>query len=331
MISKALLAALMLAAPTPVAEPDSHAAPKPGVLKTFGDWTVGCDNTRICTMASLLPDDGAGAGMTLNLTRYPGPGGQYQVSPGEGVTDATGRRGATRYVVDGRDVGANPDAIAAAMATGRVLRLSGGTVSLKGASAALRYIDAMQGRAGTVTATVAKGPAPATAVPAMSPRPVVVAQGLTPYAKRLPATVVATMKRIGRCDLPDGMGSTPDVVRTSGGRLLAIQPCSAGAYNVIGALFVIDGTRVTPAEVDAPAGFEATGADSQTPVHSVINGTFGGDMLTSYAKGRGLGDCGSSQGFAWDGKRYRLVTQDDMRECRGNTNFIATWRAIVRR
>jgi hypothetical protein len=301
------------------------------MLKTFGDWQVGCDNNRVCTMASLVPDDGAGAGVTLNLTRYPGASGQYQVSPGEGVTDAKGRRGATRYIVDGRDVGANPDAIAVAMANGRVLRMSGGTVSLKGASAALRYIDAMQGRAGTVTATVAKGPAPATAVPPMTAQPVVVAQGLKPYAERLPATVVATMKRLGRCDLPDGMDATPDVVRTTGGRLLAIQPCSAGAYNVIGALFVIDGTKVTPADVDAPAGFEATGADSQTPVHSVINGTFGGDMLNSYAKGRGLGDCGSSQGFAWDGKRYRLVVQDDMGECRGNTNFIATWRAIIRR
>lgn len=327
MIHTASLAALMLAAPTS----DSQATPKPGTLKTFGDWTVGCDNTRVCTMASLLPDDGAGAGATLNLTRYPGPSGQYQVAPGEGVTDAAKHRPATRFVVDGRDVGTDPAALAAAMANGQVLRLSGGTVSLKGASAALRYIDAMQGRAGTVTATVAKGPAPASTVPTMSARPVVVAQGLTPYAKRLPAAVVATMKRIGRCDLPDGMDATPAVVRTSGGRLLAIQPCSAGAYNVIGALFVIDGAKVTPAQVDAPAGFDATGADSQTPVHSVINGDFGGDMLTSYAKGRGLGDCGSSQGFAWDGKRYRLVTQDDMGECRGNTNFIGTWRALMRR
>ena len=47
------------------------------------------------------------------------------------------------------------------------------------------------------------------------------------------------------------------------------------------------------------------------------------------SKGRGLGDCGSQQQFAWDGARLRLVDQRDMGECRQVTSFIPTWRAQV--
>ena len=32
------------------------AAPQPGELKTFKDWTVGCDNGRACQAVGLLPD-----------------------------------------------------------------------------------------------------------------------------------------------------------------------------------------------------------------------------------------------------------------------------------
>lgn len=318
-------------APAPAAvAADGNVIPSPGALKTFGDWTVGCDNGLSCTMASLLPDGGVGEGATLNLTRAAGSTGRYAADVGEGVTDARGKTAAMRFAIDGRDLGGNADALAAAMANGHLLTVPGGTISLKGASAALRYIDAMQKRAGTVTATVAKGAAGGASVPLAPALPVVAAQRLTPHTAKLPAGVIATMNRIGQCQLTEGMGAAPSVAATPDGKLLAVLPCSAGAYNVIGALFVIDGDTVRPAPIDAPSGFEETGADSQTPVHSVVNGDFDGNVLTSYAKGRGLGDCGSSQRFAWDGRRYRLVEQADMGECRGNPDFITTWRAMMR-
>ena len=46
-------------------------------------------------------------------------------------------------------------------------------------------------------------------------------------------------------------------------------------------------------------------------------------------KGRGLGDCGSGQDYVWDGKRFRLVQQTDLGECRGMLDYITTWRAQV--
>ena len=66
-------------------------------------------------------------------------------------------------------------------------------------------------------------------------------------------------------------------------------------------------------------------------MHSVVNGGIENGLLTSYAKGRGLGDCGVSQSLAWDGRRLRLVDQSEMPECRGNTDTITTWRAKVER
>jgi hypothetical protein len=52
-------------------------------------------------------------------------------------------------------------------------------------------------------------------------------------------------------------------------------------------------------------------------------------LLTSFAKGRGLGDCGVGDDYAWDGSRFRLVRQIAMGECRGSTDYITTWRAVV--
>ena len=57
--------------PKPTA--DSRTRPKPGELKTFTDWTVGCDNTLRCTLGSLLPEMGGEDMTTLNLSREPGP------------------------------------------------------------------------------------------------------------------------------------------------------------------------------------------------------------------------------------------------------------------
>ncbi len=98
------------------------------------------------------------------------------------------------------------------------------------------------------------------------------------------------------------------------------------------ALFVLEKGAWRPAEADAPTGFAATPAGEGSPVPSVVNGRWQGGELTSYARGRGLGDCGVMQVFVWDGTRLRLSEQSEMGECRGNPNYVATWRTrVVRR
>ena len=61
----------------------ASAAPQPGEIKTYGDWTVGCDNGWRCQAGSLFPepqeDDlyAAGAIIFLGLPDY------YRQSPDE--------------------------------------------------------------------------------------------------------------------------------------------------------------------------------------------------------------------------------------------------------
>ena len=46
-------------------------------------------------------------------------------------------------------------------------------------------------------------------------------------------------------------------------------------------------------------------------------------LLTSHAKGRGLGDCGSSSAWAWDGRIFRLAHYAALDQCRGA--FLGAW------
>jgi Protein of unknown function (DUF1176) len=329
------------ATPAARAPVDSHEAPHPGTLKTFGDWTVGCDNVLTCQMGSLLPEGDFDGLVTVAMVRDAGEPGavivaatprEDNVVPAAMLID--GRRIAGT-AGDGRLTGADAVVLARAMTNGATMDVMGkagriGRVSLKGASAALRYIDAAQGRAGTQSAIVARGGKPGTT--AAAPPPVILAVKAEGKPAVPGAAQIAEMNRKGACEMPDGVDVKPVLGALGGGKTLVILPCSTGAYNLIGALFVIDGAAITPAQVDSPSGFEATGADSQTPVHSVINGDFEKGVLSSYAKGRGLGDCGVAQEFVWDGTRFRLSRQTEMGECRGNIDYIPTWQAkVVRR
>jgi hypothetical protein len=324
------------AAPAPTNVP-----PKPGALKTFKDWAVGCDNVLTCTMASLGPEAGDFPVITIAIERDAGPAGAWRVSMQVNETGDKPPAPIAAIAVDnGQTVAVHKDtvggsaaaALIAAVANGNAITLrdAGGgtieTISLAGASAGLRYIEAMQGRADTVTAVVAKGSKPASAVPATPAMPMIAALTPTDTPASLTAAQIASLRSAAQCD--DSAGdTTPEYHPLGGGKTLLMFACSAGAYNVTSNLYVIENGIATPAKMDAPSGF---GTDDQTGA-SVVNGDFEHGVLSSYVKGRGLGDCGSSQEFVWDGDRFRLSKQEDMGECRGNPNYITTWRASVTR
>ncbi len=334
-------------AATPAPSPASSApvaadtAVTPGELKTFGDWAVGCDNTALCSMASLGPDGGLFPEVTMAILRQPGPEGAFDLSfdvPGEGppvrpvAVEIDGRR-----LPLGELNGPAATAVVRAMANGKTLVILEGsdrrraTLSLAGASAALRWIDARQGRAGTVTAAVATGPQPATAVPERRPAPVVRALVATGVATVPTPAQLAGMRKQAGCEerMADGEVWQPESHALGGGATLVLLPCSAGAYNLSSALFVLKHGRFAPALTDTPTGFGPTPAAGTDRLESVVNGAWKDGELTSYAKGRGLGDCGVTQTMVWDGTRLRLTEQAEMGECRGNPNYITTWRTQV--
>lgn len=60
------------------------------------------------------------------------------------------------------------------------------------------------------------------------------------------------MRKRAICDLGSFTGgvresiSTPKTHALGGGKSLGILPCSTGSYNLIGLVFVVDGTRIAP-------------------------------------------------------------------------------------
>lgn len=315
-------------------------APAPGALKTYADWTVGCDNGLACTMASLIPEREDGR-VTMSITRAPGLPGALRVAiVAEDAADSTPLSVSVDGVAvggpstDGVFTGAAARAMVVAIAKGRMLAVRSptaplGTVSLAGAAASLRYVDATQRRAGTPSAIVATGTA--RTVPPTPALPTVVARRARGAVARLTAAQRRALAKRAQCELPRGALSDPELYPLGGGATLLMLPCSAGAYNFSSALFIGDGKRFVPARVDVPSGFGMDGRVGEA-VPNVVNGSFVDGVLASYAKGRGLADCGVAQQFAWDGTRFRLIEQAMMGECRGNRELITTWRArVIRR
>ncbi|MHA3840357.1 DUF1176 domain-containing protein [Sphingomonas aestuarii] len=312
----------------------------PGEMRTFRDWVVGCDNRLACTAVALGPD---GAEFpTLRLVVMKAAGGALPrvivdsnddvAAPAsitiDGKAVAKGGRADDEGVIfTGDDAARLIEAIAQGKAGRIVAGKADAALALNGAAAALRYMDERQRLAGTTAAMVARGKDRPTASPPALP--IVTRVRPSGRAARPTAAQVTAMRRAADCQIEflDEAQTRPEAHALGDGATLILLPCGAGAYNFMSAVFVIQGDgTLRPATFDV-----STGIDSEAgTVAQLVNAGFGEGLLTSYAKGRGIGDCGVSQNFAWDGARFRLTEQGEMTECRGSTRLVTTWRAEVR-
>jgi hypothetical protein len=289
----------------------------------------------------MIPD-GQESDVGLWMRREPGPAGAVTVH----LYWPSGASGAEALIVDGKhfpiassnddNSASGPEAldIARALANATGVSAVAGTVtqpvSTHGSSAAMRYMDAGQGRAGTVTALVAAGPAAAGTVPPPLALPMIVAPPLTARAAAEPgAAMVAAMRRQSGCSADEDSSPSQQAYALDGKATLVLISCGSGAYNFNTAPYILSGGGFEPAAFDAPTG------DGDAPAAGAMLTNANVDahgILTSAAKGRGVGDCGVSQSFAWDGARFRLVEQTELGECRGGVAWPTTWRAqVVRR
>ena len=323
------------------------AAPQLGKLETYRDWTIGCDNGRACAAEALLPEQAVfGGHIAVTISRAAEASAQPVIS----VRSQDDIKGSVSVVIDGKTVasaiaaedeaqftGVQGAAIANAMARGTVMEVRHGKAllgkpSLSGSAAALRYMDAQQGRAGTVTAIVAKGGLGASAVKTPPTLPVITRALITGNAK--PASLwreeSAEAVKLSGCTDEFTDDQEPELHRLSKTEILVLIPCGAGAYNVLSVPLIATGMpgrrSFTPARFDLQPGW---GEDKRIPM--LTNAWFEAktSSLGSYAKGRGAGDCGSSETYIWDGKMFRLSEATQMGECRGGWNWITTWRATV--
>jgi len=103
-------------------------------------------------------------------------------------------------------------------------------------------------------------------------------------------------------------------------QLLWEVPCDAGAYNLI-SLYMLGnaaGTRFVPAVIEGNTGWE----NQSVPSAQLVNASYdpGTRQLSAFNKGRGLGDCGSSEAWMWDGRRFARLDETVMGECEGVTS-----------
>lgn len=323
------------------------AGPQVGPIQAFGDWVVACDNVHACEMTSLMPGDGMSSiadeygAVALSLARRAGPAALFDAEFQFSVPKVT----SVRIQVDGRVVatgtvrndqlrftGAEATRIIDALIKGKQLTVGDsadtliGLVSLQGSTAALRFIDAEQGRADTVTAAVARGKKPATAAAIAPPVPVIpsIRAGGKPAA--VGPALVKAMGAASECESEFTEGPPKvEAYAIGGGKTLALLPCGAGAYNFMTVPFLVSGGKPVLAQFDFAPGMTEAGEAMPMLVNASWDPRTG--RLSSYSKGRGLGDCGSAEDYVWDGTRFRLVEARQMIECRGSVNWLTVWRA----
>lgn len=329
-------------AETPAEEPDAGAAkagpaaspaPAPaaaasqaGQVRVFRDWMAVCDNANRCVALTGMAGDGA----WLKVDIPSGPDARPVVT--YGAADFRSGETAARpsLSIDGRAAGTDP---VADLGRGRrgVITAYGRArpVSLGGAAAALLWIDERQGRLDTPTALVRRGVKPASAVPEGPERPEVTAlriPGVGAGVERpLPAALEA-LPAVKECrvDVPDGQART---WRIGVEKLLWEVPCWRGAYNGGSRLFIA-----------GPDGSDAYGLGLPVargePTPFVVNGDFDPEtgLLTSFDKGRGVGDCGVARTWAWTGRGFVLTREAAMEECWGlsQDDWPVVYEAVVR-
>ncbi|MFA4938079.1 DUF1176 domain-containing protein [Brevundimonas sp.] len=311
--------------------------------KQFRDWSATCGNDGTCWAFGFAPEFAAG---WVRITLAPGPDAQPQILFGYWPDGDAKGSNQIALTIDGRAFAAalseegeaempigeiRPNARAAidAMAQGKVMTIRGASsqdVSLSGAAAALLWIDEKQGRLDTPTALIRRGDRPAATVPVapplptITPAPAVDQAGFGDVNQTVPAAL-RSRTEVGTCLKESSMPAISDMVmsaRLDARTELWAVPCGAGAYNVTHNWYLTGpgGRDPRPAILAGTAG---PGADPTMPDNSTVNGAYDPKTrtLSAFAKGRGIGDCGSAQTWAWTGDRFVLTEESTMGQCAG--------------
>ncbi len=330
------------------------ANPKPnlGVQKFFGDWAVACDNRLECEAVSMQPEDLAFEGISLSLVRtslqdeigitlggFDTKSDRYQIliDGRKAVTGQINTAAPVSIIINDKDA----PRLARTLAKGSMLELRDGKgevlgkISLKGSSAAFGYIDKVQNRATTKTALVNPG---AKRLRVKSwPTPVIAAKRIVPTDTTPDATTLVGLIESSSCK-DERTNVTEDTAYSLGNidgkaRALVMISCGTGAYNFASAAYI--GTEDTKGKWQfAPAQFDYGDAvrTMDGSVQLLINADWNQatQTMSSYAKGRGLGDCGNAESYVWDGAQFRLISALAMQQCRGALDWLTIWQADVK-
>lgn len=310
------------------------------------DWVVACDNGRRCQALSARED--AYTPLRLQLSRDAGPqaelslrlvyAGETQYFPlllddrllPDPLTNALSleeRDGELMLSAQGADA----LALLAELRNGDRLRMAvdadeEAVVSLAGLSAALLLMDSVQDRLETRGALYRPGSRADAEVPPAPPLP-----RLRPYpggaalaADEAERIIAAVMQRTrAEWQEPD-MAEQPvgEAHGLNADEALVLIRSWCAAYNCEYALY-----RVAR---QAPYGQRELGLEPLPEGSSAPSGWVGFDegsgVLSYHLKGRGLGDCGESAEWRFDGEGFRLQSYRRMWRCAGSPEWPQLWR-----
>ena len=324
-------------------------AAKPVEQVTYKDAVLGCDNTRRCEIVQMPPenDEATDTFLIVSVVRDAGADALPTVSlnTDSGLPTASemtikidGKAAAQVAWKDEEAMLGGEEAMEflRAAAKGDVVTLESGiavyaTARMNGFSAALRAMDAAQRRAGTVTAIVARGHGPASAVPAPPEAPTIHARK-PGKAEPRPLTEAEKTKLLKDSESDEDYADNPnkefEMAMVDDSTLLVLVPTWSGAYNYGTVPMLAD-------EKQANRTFRLATFDSEPGMSpdtvSLTNAGFDPKtgQLSEFNKGRGIGDCGSSANYVWDGTQFRLSDMYYMGECRGVMHYLRSWTATV--
>jgi len=315
MKSACIAAALSLAALS------AGAAGKDSVAFSHNDWELACDNTRTCRAAGYQSESGPSDPVSMLITRAAGAGTAIGIElqiGGEGEVKGPLRLQVGKATVSGLDAGgAKLDADQIRTLLPELLKnddaaVTGGgkkwTLSLAGLNAVLLKMDEAQGRVGTPGALVRRGSKPESSVLPPVPAPAV---NLVKPPKARPGDAALAARIFPSLDMGDAKEQCNNrdeinakaltVSRLSDRKVLLSLGCGMGAYNYSSLLWIAnDKPPYAPVSIEANGDFDEKEAS-----------------ITSAMKGRGIGDCWSSETWHFNGKDFVRTGAAGDGMCRG--------------
>jgi hypothetical protein len=349
-----------------------HDMTGPAEVAEYADWSLACDNLRRCEAVSesrareqfAETEWGEMPVIRLRVVREAGPGARARILVDRrvwaqeplittnvftlhvlysGDTDVTGPAYRLTAVAEGQYELAAADVprflAESARSTLAATRLRGsralhGLASTEGLNAALRAMDAAQGSSGTVTALIAKGPRPASAVPrAQLPPAVAVVRASSGSLAREVADDELRDRNMLLCGVMAAPHAGTEYRLANGDRLWRVdcpedEP-SQHIVNLRNAWLITkpDGRRIV-------APFPGPPRSGGPPSAIVPNSFFDPDtgLVTATFSAGPHSDCGWRRQWGWTGHRWRLVHARAMPACLGimPDGWLTTWRTSLR-
>lgn len=358
------IAALTLLVTQPVhadgSSPGAWTAPE---VMEFGDWSVACDNARDCTAVSVSRDyikriESSDAGdyamPKLWVKRRAGPSALVRLfvdtavwgkaDPEPDITtlhvyyecdgECTGRAYPLKRIEAGRYELASAQAaafFAESVKTGRAATrsLNGeihGIATTTGLTAAMRYIDEVQERLGTVTAIYAKGNLSAKAVPAEPRRArVKIVRGMEEQVPESYDHTALNLKRGEYCPIVGGTKADLPVQRfkLTNGQALWAADCGSNPHHEK-RIWMIETNQNRFEIFKLPRPEQGRPAEPPILPNSDFDPASG--QITSYSGGM----CGWRRRWAWTGSAFEMVDSIEMPTCIDILphQWLQTYRAI---